>query len=80
MYQLPKPNMELFLRNKGDRYMENLDRHPLVVKSLTAGCLNALADLICQVFVEKVDTVEIKRLLSFVAIGIFMSGPGLHYW
>ncbi|KAH8961189.1 hypothetical protein BDL97_05G038200 [Sphagnum fallax] len=61
------------------RYMENLDRHPLVVKSLTAGCLNALADLICQVFVEKVDTVEIKRLLSFVAIGIFMSGPGLHY-
>ncbi len=33
-----------------------------------------------QVFVEKVDTVEIKRLLSFVAIGIFMSGPGLHYW
>jgi hypothetical protein len=27
-----------------------------------------------------VDTVEIKRLLSFVAIGIFMSGPGLHYW
>ncbi|CAK9225621.1 unnamed protein product [Sphagnum troendelagicum] len=62
------------------RYMENLDRYPLVVKSLTAGCLNALADLICQVFVEKVDTVEIKRLLSFVAIGIFMSGPGLHYW
>jgi hypothetical protein len=31
-----------------------------------------------HVFVEKVDTVEIKQLLSFVVIGIFMSGLGLH--
>jgi len=32
-----------------------------------------------QVFVENVDTMEVKQLMSFVAIGIFMSGHGLHY-
>lgn len=62
------------------RYTELLDRHPLIVKSLTAGLLNAIADLVCQVLVERVSAVDLRRLLSFVAIGLFMSGPGLHYW
>jgi hypothetical protein len=62
------------------RYAELLERHPLIVKSLTAGLLNALADAICQVFVERGQAFDLRRLISFVAIGVFMSGPGLHYW
>lgn len=62
------------------RYMELLDGHPLITKSLTAGVFNLLADLICQVFLDKVQQIDIQRLLSFSAIGIFMSGPGLHIW
>lgn len=62
------------------RYMEMLEGHPLIVKSLTAGILNLFADLVCQVFFEKVPQVDIQRLLSFTAIGLFMSGPGLHIW
>jgi len=33
-----------------------------------------------HIFVEYMDTMEVKWLMSFVAIGIFMSGRGLHYW
>ena len=33
-----------------------------------------------QVLVEKGSGVDLRRLISFVAIGVFMSGPGLHYW
>lgn len=62
------------------RYMRLLDDHPLIVKSLTAGAFNLLADLICQVFVDKVQQIDIQRMLSFTAIGLFMSGPGLHIW
>ncbi|KAG0584139.1 hypothetical protein KC19_3G188300 [Ceratodon purpureus] len=62
------------------RYTELLDRHPLIVKSITAGLLNAVADFVCQILIEKGTVVDLRRLLSFVAIGVFMSGPGLHYW
>eukprot|EP00250_Pteridium_aquilinum_P006902 c16730_g1_i1 orf=149-871(+) len=62
------------------RYMGMLEDHPLIIKSVTAGILNLFADLICQVFFEKVQQVDIQRLLSFTAIGLFMSGPGLHVW
>lgn len=62
------------------RYMDMLEEHPLIVKSFTAGILNLFADLICQVFFEKVQQIDIQRLLSFTAIGLFMSGPGLHVW
>jgi len=44
------------------RYSELLDRHPLIVKSLTAGLLNALADFICQVFSK---SAEEERVLFF---------------
>ncbi|KAH7446951.1 hypothetical protein KP509_01G083800 [Ceratopteris richardii] len=60
--------------------MEMLEDHPLFIKGLTAGILNFFADMICQVFFEKVQEIDIQRLLSFAAIGLFMSGPGLHFW
>lgn len=62
------------------RYTELLEKHPLLVKSLTAALLNAIADFACQVLVERTHSVDVRRLLSFVAIGFCMSGPGLHYW
>ncbi|KAJ7537339.1 hypothetical protein O6H91_11G002100 [Diphasiastrum complanatum] len=62
------------------RYTSLLQSHPLAIKSLTAGLLNAIADIICQVVLEKVDYCDVKRLLSFTTVGMFLSGPGLHYW
>ncbi|KAG6540130.1 hypothetical protein Mapa_018515 [Marchantia paleacea] len=61
-------------------YNGMLENHPLIAKSLTSALLNAIADYFCQVFVEKLDKVDWKRFWSFVAIGLFLSGPGLHYW
>lgn len=29
---------------------------------------------------EKLPSLDWKRFWSFVAIGLFLSGPGLHYW
>ncbi|BFI25506.1 hypothetical protein MPTK2_1g21680 [Marchantia polymorpha subsp. ruderalis] len=61
-------------------YNRMLENHPLIAKSLTSALLNAIADYFCQVFVEKLEKVDWKRFWSFVAIGLFLSGPGLHYW
>eukprot|EP00270_Netrium_digitus_P008589 TRINITY_DN257_c0_g1_i1.p1 TRINITY_DN257_c0_g1~~TRINITY_DN257_c0_g1_i1.p1 ORF type:complete len:305 (-),score=55.29 TRINITY_DN257_c0_g1_i1:277-1191(-) len=61
-------------------YMTFLERHPLATKALTAGLLNLLADLFCQVVVERVHLLDGRRLLSFAAIGCLIVGPVLHYW
>ncbi|KAL3701844.1 hypothetical protein R1sor_019866 [Riccia sorocarpa] len=61
-------------------YNNVLENHPLIAKSVTSALLNAVADSFCQVFVEKVASFDWKRFWSFVAIGLFLSGPGLHYW
>ncbi|KAL2650149.1 hypothetical protein R1flu_018277 [Riccia fluitans] len=61
-------------------YNSMLEKHPLIAKSVTSALLNAIADYICQVFVEKLPSLDWKRFWSFVAIGLFLSGPGLHYW
>ncbi|CAM6126906.1 unnamed protein product [Calypogeia fissa] len=61
-------------------YNTLLETHPLISKSVTAGVMNAVADLFCQLYIEKVDELDWKRFISFVSIGVFLSGPGLHFW
>ncbi|CAI5489475.1 unnamed protein product [Closterium sp. Naga37s-1] len=61
-------------------YMASLESRPFVTKGITAGLLNALADLFCQVVVEKDSSIDVRRLGGFAAIGLFIVGPALHIW
>ncbi|CAI5470815.1 unnamed protein product, partial [Closterium sp. Yama58-4] len=61
-------------------YMTSLEKRPFVTKGITAGLLNALADLFCQLVVEKDSSIDVRRLGGFAAIGLFIVGPALHIW
>ncbi|CAI5523571.1 unnamed protein product [Closterium sp. Naga37s-1] len=60
--------------------MASLESRPFVTKGITAGLLNALADLFCQLVVEKNPSIDVRRLGGFAAIGLFIVGPALHIW
>eukprot|EP00271_Cylindrocystis_brebissonii_P004187 TRINITY_DN15757_c0_g1_i1.p1 TRINITY_DN15757_c0_g1~~TRINITY_DN15757_c0_g1_i1.p1 ORF type:complete len:410 (-),score=23.71 TRINITY_DN15757_c0_g1_i1:1055-2284(-) len=64
----------------GARYSMWAEKYPYVTKGVTAALLNAMADLICQLFVEKTGTIDVKRLLNFASMGLFIVGPSLHIW
>lgn len=61
-------------------YLALLESRPVLTKGVTAAVLNLAADTFCQKVVEKKDNVDSKRLGSFVAMGLFLVGPLLHYW
>ena len=67
-----------------DLYAKVLIKHPLVTKSLTSCCTNAISDLICQKTMpareEKTKKFDSKRLLHVMVTGIVWSGPVTHYW
>jgi hypothetical protein len=50
------------------------------VKSVTAAILNALGDLISQLFVEKNARVDGTRTLKFAGLGLLLVGPVMHNW
>lgn len=63
-----------------ERYCFLVEKHPLATKGITAALLNTIADLFCQLVVERKSTVDLGRLLSFAAIGLLLVGPSLHIW
>eukprot|EP00850_Spirogloea_muscicola_P009491 SM000053S17448 [mRNA] locus=s53:433545:435446:+ [translate_table: standard] len=60
--------------------MALLERQPVPTKAVTACFLNGVADLFCQLAVEKQLVVDVRRLAGFCGIGLFLVGPALHYW
>eukprot|EP00889_Picochlorum_renovo_P003144 jgi/Picre1/30174/NNA_005543.t1 len=63
-------------------YLNKLQKDPLLTKSLTAGVLNGLSNVVAQ----KTRGHHNKRhvswhmVMKYVAFGIVWAGPSVHYW
>ena len=77
------------------QYSWYLQQYPIRTKSLTAGMIFALSDLLAQVLTKSTTngtddpshpdrttttTVVWTRVLSSAAVGLFYFGPAAHYW
>lgn len=74
------------------RYTEALEKKPILTKSITAGVLSLIADVICQkgfggapnegdkeeAKVEK--ALDFPRIGKFTFLGVALVGPILHFW
>lgn len=76
-------------RSKGDDtppksliswYLLLLNNHPVTTKAITSALLNLFGDLVCQLMIEKSETVDLKRIGIFTLLGLVLVGPTLHFW
>eukprot|EP00978_Attheya_sp_CCMP212_P019834 scaffold56163_cov41-Attheya_sp.AAC.1 len=66
-------------------YMKSLDKHPVRTKSITAGIVLAVGDLLAQSIESSVAKkpsfiVNWTRLNAFLLTGALYVGPFVHYW
>ncbi|KAL5203848.1 hypothetical protein ABZP36_008719 [Zizania latifolia] len=61
-------------------YLLSLDKHPVVTKAVTSAVLTLAGDLICQLAVDKVPELDLKRTFVFTFLGLILVGPTLHVW
>ncbi|CAL0322887.1 unnamed protein product [Lupinus luteus] len=61
-------------------YLALLEQYPVPVKALTSAILTLIGDLICQLVIDKVQSVDLKRTFLFTVIGFGLVGPTLHFW
>jgi hypothetical protein len=57
-----------------------LDTQPVLTKAWTAALLNALGDVLAQLYLEKNSKLDWKRLGIFTLLGGALIGPALHFW
>ncbi|CAJ1917021.1 unnamed protein product [Sphenostylis stenocarpa] len=61
-------------------YLALLEKYPVAVKALTSALLNLIGDLICQLAIDKVQSLDFKRTFVFTFLGFALVGPTLHFW
>lgn len=62
-------------------YLSQLDKNPVVTKSVTSGILNGFGDILAQIWLgEEGQNFEWKRLGIFTLLGMVFIGPVLHVW
>ncbi|XP_054800192.1 protein sym-1 [Prosopis cineraria] len=61
-------------------YMALLGKYPISVKALTSALLTLIGDLICQLVIDHVPSLDIKRTFIFTLLGFVLVGPTLHLW
>ncbi|XP_020219233.1 protein sym-1 [Cajanus cajan] len=61
-------------------YLALLGKYPVPVKALTSAILTLIGDLVCQVLIDKVQTLDFKRTFVFSFLGFALVGPTLHFW
>lgn len=64
-------------------YLQVLKERPLLTKSLTTGVLMAVGNVAAQGIViakGKQKNISIRKLMSFIVFGVFISGPLGHAW
>ncbi|KAH1069627.1 hypothetical protein GYH30_006996 [Glycine max] len=64
----------------GDKYLALLGKHPVAVKALTSAILNLIGDLLCELVIDKVPSLDFKRTFVFTFLGFALVGPTLHFW
>ncbi|KAL2895707.1 PXMP2/4 family protein 4 [Bienertia sinuspersici] len=61
-------------------YMDLLAKSPVLTKAVTSALLTLVGDLICQLVIDKVPSLDFKRTSIFTFLGLAFVGPTLHYW
>ncbi|KAJ7972049.1 Peroxisomal membrane MPV17/PMP22-like protein [Quillaja saponaria] len=61
-------------------YLDLLAKYPVVIKALTSAMLTLIGDLICQIVIDKVPSLDVKRTFLFSLLGLVLVGPTLHFW
>ncbi|KAK1431482.1 hypothetical protein QVD17_07941 [Tagetes erecta] len=61
-------------------YLSLLEKHPVWTKAITSALLTFIGDLICQVLIDKVPSLDLKRVSLFTFLGMALVGPTLHFW
>lgn len=61
-------------------YNQLLKDQPLLTKALTSFVGFSAGDLLAQKFIDKKDTIDLKRLLKLASFGFLVHGPTGHYF
>ncbi|KAH9738683.1 peroxisomal membrane 22 kDa (Mpv17/PMP22) family protein [Citrus sinensis] len=61
-------------------YLALLAKYPVATKAVTSALLTLIGDLICQLTVEQVPSLDLKRTFLFTLLGLVLVGPTLHFW
>ncbi|GAY33454.1 hypothetical protein CUMW_007330 [Citrus unshiu] len=61
-------------------YLALLAKYPVATKAVTSALLTLIGDLICQLAVEQVPSLDLKRTSLFTLLGLVLVGPTLHFW
>ncbi|XP_072976613.1 protein sym-1 [Typha angustifolia] len=61
-------------------YLMALDKHPVITKAITSSILNLIGDLICQLLINKVSKLDVRRTIVSAFLGLVLVGPTLHIW
>ncbi|XP_055827385.1 protein sym-1 [Solanum dulcamara] len=61
-------------------YLSLLEKYPVWTKAVTSALLTLFGDLICQLWIDQVASVDVKRTFLFTFLGFVLVGPTLHFW
>ncbi|PIN11667.1 Peroxisomal membrane protein MPV17 [Handroanthus impetiginosus] len=61
-------------------YMSLLAKYPVITKAVTSALLTLVGDIICQVVIDQVPSLDFKRTFTFTLLGLVLVGPTLHFW
>ncbi|OAY83029.1 Protein Mpv17 [Ananas comosus] len=68
------------LDNGNAQYLMALDKYPVTTKAITSAILTLVGDLICQLLIDQVSKLDLKRTFVFTLLGLVLVGPTLHIW
>ncbi|XP_060204317.1 protein sym-1 [Lycium barbarum] len=61
-------------------YLSLLEKYPVWTKAVTSALLTLCGDLICQLWIDQVASVDVKRTFLITFLGLVLVGPTLHFW
>ncbi|KAI5560150.1 hypothetical protein POPTR_016G029700v4 [Populus trichocarpa] len=61
-------------------YLNLLANYPVLTKAVTSAILTLMGDLICQLVIDQVPSLDLKRTFLFTLLGLVLVGPTLHIW
>ncbi|KAK9289714.1 hypothetical protein L1049_007873 [Liquidambar formosana] len=61
-------------------YLALLEKYPVLTKAVTSAFLTFIGDLTCQLVIDQVPSLDLKRIFLFTLLGLVLVGPTLHFW
>ncbi|CAD6258492.1 unnamed protein product [Miscanthus lutarioriparius] len=61
-------------------YLVALDKNPIATKAVTSAVLTLAGDLICQLVIDRVPELDLRRTFVFTFLGLALVAPTLHVW